>query len=85
MHQIGVVLDLALAVVFPQQSEADPHQQSAANRLQTPHLKQRRCERRQHYPKPDRGAVKMAYTTLNQHGEPVMTLVAIQLVKARPV
>jgi acyl dehydratase len=35
--------------------------------------------------KPDRGAVKMAYTTLNQHGEPVMTLVAIQLVKARPV
>jgi acyl dehydratase len=35
--------------------------------------------------KPDRGAVKMAYTTMNQHGEPVMTLVAIQLVKARPV
>ena len=35
--------------------------------------------------KPDRGAVTVAYTTLNQHGEPVMTLVAIQLVKARPV
>lgn len=35
--------------------------------------------------KPDRGAVKMGYTTLNQHGEPVMTLVAIQLIKARPV
>jgi acyl dehydratase len=34
--------------------------------------------------KPDRGAVKMAYTTLNQHGEPVLTLVAIQLIKARP-
>jgi acyl dehydratase len=34
--------------------------------------------------KPDRGAVKMGYTTLNQRGEPVMTLVAIQLVKARP-
>ena len=34
--------------------------------------------------KPDRGAVKMAYTTSNQHGDAVMTLVAIQLVKARP-
>jgi acyl dehydratase len=34
--------------------------------------------------KPDRGAVKMGYTTLNQRGEAVMTLVAIQLMKARP-
>ena len=34
--------------------------------------------------KPDRGAVKMGYTTMNQHGEPVMTLVAVQLLKARP-
>jgi acyl dehydratase len=33
--------------------------------------------------KPDRGVVRMAYTTLNQHGEPVMTLVGSQLVKAR--
>jgi acyl dehydratase len=34
--------------------------------------------------KPDRGVVKMGYTTSNQHGDAVMTLVAIQLVKARP-
>jgi acyl dehydratase len=33
--------------------------------------------------RPDRGAVKMAYTTLNQRDEPVLTLVAIQLVRAR--
>jgi acyl dehydratase len=35
--------------------------------------------------KPDRGTVKMAYTTLNQRGEPVMTLAGVQLVRARPV
>jgi len=34
--------------------------------------------------KPDRGVVRMGYTTSNQHGDAVMTLVAIQLVKARP-
>jgi hypothetical protein len=28
--------------------------------------------------------VKIGYTTMNQRGEPVMTLVAIQLIKARP-
>ena len=33
--------------------------------------------------KPDRGVVRMTYTTLNQHGEPVMTLVGNQLLKAR--
>ncbi len=33
--------------------------------------------------KPDRGVVRMAYTTLNQHGEAVMTLVGNQLLKAR--
>ncbi|MBM3217792.1 MAG: MaoC family dehydratase [Candidatus Rokubacteria bacterium] len=33
--------------------------------------------------KPDRGVVRMAYTTLNQHGDAVMTLVGNQLVKAR--
>jgi len=34
--------------------------------------------------KPDRGVVRMAYTTLNQHGEPVMSLVGNQLLRARP-
>ena len=33
--------------------------------------------------KPDRGVVRMAYTTLNQQGEAVMTLVGNQLLKAR--
>jgi acyl dehydratase len=33
--------------------------------------------------KPDRGVVRMTYTTLNQHGEKVMTLVGNQLLKAR--
>jgi len=33
--------------------------------------------------KSDRGVVRMAYTTLNQHGDAVMTLVGNQLVKAR--
>jgi acyl dehydratase len=33
--------------------------------------------------KPDRGVVRMAYTTLNQHGEAVMSLVGNQLLKAR--
>lgn len=34
--------------------------------------------------KPDRGVVKVAYTTVNQRGEPVMTLVGNQLMKLRP-
>ena len=34
--------------------------------------------------KPDRGIVRIAYTTLNQDGEPVMTLVGNQLVAVRP-
>ena len=34
--------------------------------------------------KPDRGVVKMAYTTLNQHGDAVMTLVGNQLLKTQP-
>ena len=33
--------------------------------------------------KPDRGVVRMAYTTLNQHGDAVMTLIGNQLLKAR--
>lgn len=33
--------------------------------------------------KPDRGVVKMSYTTLNQHGEAVMTLIGNQLLKVR--
>jgi acyl dehydratase len=34
--------------------------------------------------KPDRGVVRLAYTTLNQRDEPVMTLVGNQLLKAQP-
>ncbi len=34
---------------------------------------------------PDRGIVRMQYTTLNQHGEPVMTLIGNQLMRTRPV
>jgi acyl dehydratase len=33
--------------------------------------------------KPDRGVVKMSYTTLNQNGEAVMTLIGNQLLKVR--
>ena len=51
----------------------------------TLHVVARVVETKRSTSKPDRGAVTMAYTTLNQHGEPVMTLTAIQLVKARPV
>jgi acyl dehydratase len=35
--------------------------------------------------KPDRGIVKILYTTLNQRGEPVMTLIGNQLCRRRPV
>ena len=34
--------------------------------------------------KPDRGVVKLRYTTLNQHGETVMTVIGNQLMKVRP-
>lgn len=33
--------------------------------------------------KPDRGIVRIAYTTVNQHGEPVMTMVGNQLLRRR--
>jgi acyl dehydratase len=51
----------------------------------TLHVVARVVEVKRSTSKPDRGAVKMAYTTLNQHDEPVLTLTAIQLVKARPL
>ena len=34
--------------------------------------------------KPDRGIVRIAYTTLNQRGEVVMTLIGHQLLRRRP-
>jgi acyl dehydratase len=34
--------------------------------------------------RPDRGVVRMQYTTLNQHGETVMTLIGNQLMRTRP-
>lgn len=34
--------------------------------------------------KPDRGVVKIQYTTLNQHGETVLTLIGNQLMRTRP-
>ena len=34
--------------------------------------------------KPDRGVVKLSYTTVNQHGDAVMTLIGNQLLKVRP-
>lgn len=34
--------------------------------------------------KPDRGVVRMQYTTTNQHGEVVMTLIGNQLMRLRP-
>ena len=34
--------------------------------------------------KPDRGIVRMFYTTLNQHGETVMTMIGNQLLRRRP-
>jgi len=34
--------------------------------------------------KPDRGLVRLRYTTLNQRGEPVMTLIGNQLCRRRP-
>jgi acyl dehydratase len=34
--------------------------------------------------KPDRGMVRMHWTTLNQRGEPVLTMTSMQLVRRRP-
>ena len=34
--------------------------------------------------KPDRGIVSVKYTTFNQHGEPVMTMLSKQLMRRRP-
>ena len=34
--------------------------------------------------KPDRGIVRLAWTTLNQRGEPVLTMTSMQLVRRRP-
>jgi acyl dehydratase len=34
--------------------------------------------------KPDRGVVTVKYTTVNQRGEPVLTMVSRQLVRRRP-
>lgn len=50
----------------------------------TLHVVTKVLEVRRSTSKPDRGSVKIGYTTMNQRGEPVMTLVAIQLIKARP-
>lgn len=41
-------------------------------------------ETRRSTSKPDRGLVKVQYTTLNQHAETVMTLVGNQLMRTRP-
>jgi len=49
----------------------------------TIHVKATVLETRRSTSKPDRGVVKMSYTTLNQHGEPVMTLVGHQLFRLR--
>ena len=51
----------------------------------TLHVVAKVLEVRRSTSKPDRGAVRMHYTTLNQHGEPVMTLIGNQLIKTRPV
>ena len=34
--------------------------------------------------KPDRGILRVLYTTLNQHGDTVMTMIGHQLVRRRP-
>ena len=34
--------------------------------------------------KPDRGIVRLHWTTLNQRGEPVLTMTSLQLVRRRP-
>ena len=41
-------------------------------------------EQRPSTSKPDRGIVRLHWTTLNQTGEPVLTLTSMQLVRRRP-
>lgn len=41
-------------------------------------------EQRPSRSKPDRGIVRLHWTTLNQRGEPVLTMTSMQLVKRRP-
>jgi acyl dehydratase len=41
-------------------------------------------DQRQSTSKPDRGIVRLHWTTLNQRGEPVLTLTSMQLVRRRP-
>ena len=50
----------------------------------TLHVVARVLETRRSTSKPDRGVVRIAYTTVNQHGEPVMTLIGNQLLRVRP-
>lgn len=41
-------------------------------------------DRRPSASKPDRGIVRLGWTTLNQRGEPVLTMTSVQLVRRRP-
>ncbi len=41
-------------------------------------------EQRPSTSKPDRGIVRLRWTTLNQRGEPVLTMTSMQLVRRRP-
>jgi acyl dehydratase len=50
----------------------------------TLHVVAKVLETRRSTSKPDRGVVRIAYTTVNQHGESVMTLVGNQLLRVRP-
>jgi acyl dehydratase len=50
----------------------------------TLHVVAKVLESRRSTSKPDRGVVKMSYTTVNQHGDAVMTLIGNQLLKVRP-
>ena len=42
------------------------------------------AEQRPSTSKPDRGIVRLQWTTLNQAGEPVLTMTSMQLVRRRP-
>ena len=50
----------------------------------TLHVNAKVVEVRRSTSKPDRGIVRIAYTTVNQHGEAVMSLIGNQLVRVRP-
>lgn len=41
-------------------------------------------EQRQSTSKPDRGIVRLQWTTLNQAGDPVLTMTSMQIVRRRP-